>query len=104
MDAGQLVREARKRAGLTQQALAGRVGISQPAVARIESGRTRATFDLALRLVRACGLDLDIRVVPLEQDAWATVERNARLTPDERLDRMLAGLHLRDAGERTRQP
>ena len=104
MDAGQLVREARKRAGLTQQALAGRVGVSQPAVARIESGRTSATFELMLRLVRACGFDLDIRVVPLDEDAWASVERNARLTPDERLDRMLAGLDLRDAGERTRQP
>ncbi len=58
-----LVREARKRARLTQRELAERAGTTQSAVARLESGRTRPAFDDVLRLVRLCGFDLDIMLV-----------------------------------------
>jgi len=102
MDAGQLLQEARRRAGLTQRALAARAGVSQPLVARIESGSVAPSFERLLHLIRACGLDLDIRVVPLDEDAWTIVERGAAATPDERLDRMLAGVALRAAGKQAR--
>ena len=95
MDSGQLLREARRRAGLTQQQVADRGAVSQSLVARIESGRVSPSFDRLLDLVRACGLDLDVRVVPLDEDAWSMVEQGARLSPDERLDRALAGVQLR---------
>jgi transcriptional regulator with XRE-family HTH domain len=94
VDGGQYVREARRRAGLTQRALAERAGVSQPQVARVESGRTEASFDRVLQLVRACGFDLEIHVVPLDEDAWTLAERGAAATPDERLDRLLAGVDL----------
>jgi transcriptional regulator with XRE-family HTH domain len=102
MDAGQFVAEARKRAGLTQDALARRVGVSQPLVARIEGGDVDASFARTLELVRACGLDLEIHVVPLDEDAWTLVERGASLTPDERLDRMMAGVDLLQQGRGSR--
>ena len=101
--AGQLVREARLRAGMTQQTLADRVGVSQPLVARIERGDVEPTLERLLGLVRASGFDLDIHVVPLDEDAWTLVERGANATPDERLDRMLAGLELLDAGREARR-
>ena len=87
MDAGQLVREARTRGGLSQPVLAGRAGVSQPLVARIESGVVDPPFNRLLGLVRACGFDLDIHVVPLDEDSWTLVERGANATSDERLDR-----------------
>lgn len=102
MHGGDLVREARRRAGLTQRELAARVGTTQPAIARIESGRSAPSFERILRLVRACGLDLDIRVVPLDEDAWTLAEQGRRLSPDERLDRLFAGIELLEAGRRLR--
>jgi transcriptional regulator with XRE-family HTH domain len=98
VDAGQILREARLRAGLTQRVLAGRAGVSQPLVARIERGEVDPPFSRLLSLVRACGLDLELRVVPLDEDAWTLVERGAAAAPDERLDRMLAGLDLGRTG------
>lgn len=102
MDAGQFVAEARRRAGLTQNALARRVGVSQSLVARIERGGVDASFSRVLQLVRACGLDLEVHVVPLDEDAWTLVERGAALTPDERLERMLAGVDLLQQGRAAR--
>jgi transcriptional regulator with XRE-family HTH domain len=103
VDAGQILREARLRAGLTQRRLAELAGTSQPTVARVESGEIRPTFDRLLHLVRACGLDLEVRVVPLDEDAWTLVERGAASTPDERLDRAIAGAALRSEGRRARE-
>ena len=95
MDAGQFLLEARRRAGLTQRGLAERAGVSQPLVARIEGGDVDPAFSRLLELVRACGLDLEIHVVPLDEDAWTMVERGAAVEPEQRLERMLAGLRLR---------
>jgi transcriptional regulator with XRE-family HTH domain len=103
VDAGQIVRESRRRAGLTQRRLAELAGVSQPLLARIESGVVQPTFDRLVGLVRACGLDLDIRVVPLDEDAWTMVERGAAASPDERLDRAVAGARLLDEGRRIRE-
>jgi transcriptional regulator with XRE-family HTH domain len=63
---GRLVRIARERAGLTQRALAERAGTSQPAVARIESGRGTLTLETARRLLAAAGFQLvtDLRPLP----------------------------------------
>jgi transcriptional regulator with XRE-family HTH domain len=98
MDGGQFVREARRRAGMTQRQLAARAGVSQPLVARIEGGTVDPPFERLLELVRACGFDLEIHVVPLDEDAWTLVEQGAAATPDERLARMLAGVELLEAG------
>jgi len=95
VDSGQLLRETRRRAGLTQQQVADRAAVSQSLVARIEKGRVAPSFERLLALVRACGFDLEIHVVPLDEDAWSMVEQSARRTPDERLDRALAAVQLR---------
>jgi len=102
MDAAQLVREARLRAGITQRALASKAGVSQPLVARIERGDVEPTFRRLLQLVRAAGFDLEVHVVSLDEDAWTLAERGAELGPDERLDRMLASADLYEEGKRAR--
>jgi transcriptional regulator with XRE-family HTH domain len=94
------LRESRLRAGLTQRRLAELAGVSQPTVARIESGDIQPTFARLLDLVRACGLDLDVRVVALDEDAWTVAEGGLALTPDERLDRAVTAVDLlREGGE-----
>lgn len=51
--------EARKRAGLTQKDVAERMGISQPAVAKLESGRNLSTATLQ-RYAAATGTRLHV--------------------------------------------
>jgi UDP-N-acetylglucosamine 1-carboxyvinyltransferase len=55
---GQLVRDARRHRGLTQQQLAERLGTSQSAIARIESGGQNLTLDLLGRLSAALDSEL----------------------------------------------
>ncbi|HEV8089172.1 MAG TPA: helix-turn-helix transcriptional regulator [Actinomycetota bacterium] len=102
MDAGQILRESRLRSGLSQRRLAELAGVTQPTVARIESGLIQPTFERLLELVRACGLDLDVRVVPLDEDAWTVARRGLALTPDERLDRAVAAVDLMREGQEIR--
>ncbi|PYT28812.1 MAG: transcriptional regulator [Acidobacteria bacterium] len=56
--------DARNRAGLTQQALARKMGTTQPVVARLESGRTRPSMRTLERLAAATGSRLLISFEP----------------------------------------
>lgn len=58
----QLVHQARKESNLSQQELAERVGTSQPAIARLESGRSKTapTLDVLARVARSAGKKLVI--------------------------------------------
>ena len=60
MIAGRSVRYARRRAGLTQRALAEAAGIPQPAIARIERGAVTPRTDTVLRLLHATGFTLEV--------------------------------------------
>ncbi len=98
-----LVRFSRLRAGLTQQQLAKRAGISQPALARIEARRVIPRIDTIERLLRACGMSLE----PLPRAGTgvdrSTIRRMLALTPRQRLQvatkeaRNLAALKRRHA-------
>ncbi len=61
--------DARNRAGLTQQALARKMGTSQPVVARLESGRTRPSMRTLERLAAATGSRLLISFEPRQGKA-----------------------------------
>jgi predicted transcriptional regulator len=50
---------ARRRAGLTQRALASRTGIAQPTIAQIEGGRDDPRVSTLGRLLRACDETLE---------------------------------------------
>lgn len=82
-----LVREARKRARWTQAELAERAGTTQSAIARIETGESAPSFDSVLRLVRLCGMDLDIMLVERDDSDWIQAQQLASLTPEDRLRR-----------------
>jgi transcriptional regulator with XRE-family HTH domain len=84
---GDLIREARRRADLTQAELADRAGTSQPGIARWESGRTAVSLDDVIRLVRLCGFDLEVMLLPRDDSDLAQAARLADLTGQERIDR-----------------
>jgi transcriptional regulator with XRE-family HTH domain len=84
---GDLVREARRRAGLTQAELASRAGTTQSAIARWESGRTAVSLDDVRRLVCLCGFDLEVMLAPRDDSDMAQAARLAALSGRERMDR-----------------
>jgi transcriptional regulator with XRE-family HTH domain len=90
MRGAQFVREARKRAGLTQAQLAERAGTTQSAIARIESGRVAPTFERIGELVRACGFELDVHVGVLDDSDWTLASTSLTYPPNRRLEEMLA--------------
>ena len=59
--AGELIREVRLKAGLTQSELARRAGTSQAAVARYESGDVSAVVTTLERLLAPRGYRLDLQ-------------------------------------------
>lgn len=82
-----MIREARQRAGLTQVELADRAGLAQPAIARWEGGRTAVSLDNVMRLVRLCGLELELQIVERDDSDMAQAVRLAGLSGQQRLDR-----------------
>jgi transcriptional regulator with XRE-family HTH domain len=59
MSPGRLLRQARRRAGYSQRALAARTGIAQPTIARIESGDSNPRLATLEQLLRECGETLE---------------------------------------------
>jgi transcriptional regulator with XRE-family HTH domain len=94
MRGSHFVREARRRAELSQAGLAARVGTTQSAIARVEAGRTSPSLEYLTRLARACGFDIQARLVPYDDQDWILAQENRRLTPEERLRKMLATVEL----------
>jgi transcriptional regulator with XRE-family HTH domain len=88
MRGGNLIREARKRARLSQQELAERLSTTQAVIARWELGRTSPSFERVVEAIRACGFDLAVRIVRPDTEHALLVEENLRLSPQERLDRL----------------
>ena len=58
---GRLLRDARKAKGLSQSALAERVGLAQPKVSSVERGVLNVRVDTLLRLLAALDLELALR-------------------------------------------
>jgi transcriptional regulator with XRE-family HTH domain len=61
---GRTVEDSRRSAGLTQAELARRIGTTQPAISKIESGRTVPGIDLLDRVARATGRPITLILGP----------------------------------------
>ncbi|MGI8699272.1 MAG: helix-turn-helix domain-containing protein [Mycobacteriales bacterium] len=87
---GDLIREARRRAGLTQRELAERAGTTQSAIARVESGRVDPGFETVRRLMRLCGFNLLVALDPYDDSDLAQATRLLQGTPEQRFDNMVS--------------
>jgi transcriptional regulator with XRE-family HTH domain len=102
VDAGRIMREARRRAGLTQTEVARRAGVPQATVARIENRLRTPRVDTLDRLLATCGaaliltrrLGLDIEREP--------IRRLLRLSPRYRISGKTARLVWLFAARRLR--
>ncbi|MDX1683206.1 MAG: helix-turn-helix transcriptional regulator [Phycisphaeraceae bacterium] len=64
----QLLRDARSKAGLTQQELADRAGVTREYVSMLERSRRQPTVDVLLRLCKALSTPASEIVAALEKD------------------------------------
>ena len=80
-----LVREARRRAGLSQAELADRAGVPKSTVGRIESGARIPSTRMVERLVRAAGLEVAPALSEPDPGTDTMFERTLRRSPAQRL-------------------
>jgi transcriptional regulator with XRE-family HTH domain len=91
MTAAELIRSARSRAALAQHELAKLLDTPRSQIARWETGEVEPAFATVRRVLRACGFDLSMALVPFDPEApqVARLVELSRLTPKERLDAAL---------------
>jgi transcriptional regulator with XRE-family HTH domain len=85
-----LIREARLRAGLTQQELAARSGRERSVIARWEQGAVAPSLEALLEVLHACGFDLPLELSERDDIADERLRKNARLSPERRVQRLMA--------------
>ena len=85
------LRTYRRSAGLSQQALAGRAGISRQAYASLESGRAGPSTEVALRLARALGTTVEALFSLVEEPPGLVQADLVGATEADRLSSPAAG-------------
>jgi transcriptional regulator with XRE-family HTH domain len=88
MTPGELLRDARRRHGVTQQQLAARARTSQAAISRIERDLVSPSVSTLASLLDLLGEELELGATPIDygHDRTLLVE-NLRFTPGERVER-----------------
>ena len=92
MRSASLIREARLRAGLTQTELAERTGRDRSVIARWEQAVVAPSVETLLELVRACGFDLPLELVPYDESRQDRLTKNLLLSPERRVRRLLSAV------------
>jgi transcriptional regulator with XRE-family HTH domain len=84
-----LLREARLRAGFSQQELAEVSGKDRTVIARYEQGVVAPSIDTLVELLRSCGFDIPLEMVPYDPGPDERVREIQMLSPERRLDRLI---------------
>jgi transcriptional regulator with XRE-family HTH domain len=85
---GQLLREARRRHGVTQEQLAARARTSQAAISRIERDVVSPSVSTLATLLDLLGEELELSASPIDYGHDRTLMAiNLELSPEERIDR-----------------
>jgi transcriptional regulator with XRE-family HTH domain len=88
---GRLLREARRRHGVSQARLAARAGTTQSAISRIERDRVSPSVETLRELLYLLGEDLELGSAERDAGVDRTLIRERfRLTPEERVNYGLA--------------
>ena len=95
MRSADLIREARLRAGLTQYELAERTNRDRSVIARWEQGAVAPSLETLLELVRACGFDVPLELIPHDDANLERLRKNVLLSPERRVQRILQARRAR---------
>jgi transcriptional regulator with XRE-family HTH domain len=86
---GELIREARLRAGLTQKELSELTGRERSVIARWEQGAISPPIDSLMEIIHACGFDLPLTLAPVDRSADEELSEALMATPSERVEWLL---------------
>ncbi|MGV1049262.1 MAG: helix-turn-helix domain-containing protein [Solirubrobacterales bacterium] len=88
---GTLLRDARRRHGVSQKRLAIRAGTTQSAISRIEKDRVSPSFETLRELLWLVGEDLVLETQPRDWGVDVTLyQKNLEFAPNQRVERGLA--------------
>jgi transcriptional regulator with XRE-family HTH domain len=91
MTPGRLLRDARRRHGVTQEQLAARARTSQAAISRIERDVVSPSVGTLATLLDLLGEELELSTSPIDYGHDRTlIEQNLRYNPEQRIERLAA--------------
>lgn len=85
MNAARALRWARRRAGLSQRALAEKSGLPQSTIGRIEAGTVDPRVGTLSRLLRACQFDLEVEPLLGVGVDRTLIHKTLAMSPAERV-------------------
>jgi transcriptional regulator with XRE-family HTH domain len=88
MRSADLLVTGRRRAGLSQEQLAGRLGRPQSTIARWEKGQQHPPLESVIEALRACDLELTVGIARYDDSYETQIARQLRLEPAERVKRL----------------
>lgn len=96
---GQVLRDVRYRAGITQKQLSIRTGIAAPALSRIENGHESPSFERFATCLEALGFEPKLELRPLggSQADPVHLAAEAELTPAQRLESLFEWMRFGDS-------
>ena len=103
MISGDLIREARLRAGLTQAELGTRIGKPQSVIARWERGDAIPSLEVLRKVINGCGLELSFHLSRLDQSSAVVIDEHLRMTPAQRLSDLLVRVGFDDQIQKRRR-
>src|SRR5512132_1137461 len=92
MRGAEVIREARTRAGLTQDELSAVSGRPRSLIARWEQGSVSPSIDNFLEIIEACGFELPLVLVERDARLDGRLDMNRRLSPERRARRLIGKL------------
>jgi transcriptional regulator with XRE-family HTH domain len=99
MVSGDLIKEARLRAGLTQAELGVRLGKAQSVIARWERDDVSPSLETLRDVVRGCGFDLTFFMSKFDDSNVTIIDHHLRMTPAERFADLMARVNFHDRRE-----
>jgi hypothetical protein len=100
MVSGDLIREARLRAGLTQTELGHRLGKAQSVIARWERGDVLPSMETVRVVARACDLDLTFHLSRYDDSNFTIIDQHLRMTTAERFADLIERVRFHDRIQR----
>jgi transcriptional regulator with XRE-family HTH domain len=94
---GELIREARLRAGLTQTELSKLTGRERSVIARWEQGVISPPVDSLIAILHACGFDLPFTLLPIDKSRDEELREALLETPSERVEWLLTEIRPKRA-------
>lgn len=93
-----MLREARRRAGISQAELAIRTGIAAPSLSRIENGHESPSFERFAACLGALGFEPRLELSPLAGSEADPIHlaAEAQLTPAQRLEGLFEWMRFGD--------